>query len=145
MKLPLAHGESIIEWQGDILTIRAYDAFNREGIVKSKQQLIATVNDRVALSPQKPWGRLAVIDDNALPTFDSCDLIFESFDWVQQRGCVAAAIVSNHNPLYKQMFSNIAINMSFFDYEQEARDWLVLQIEHASSHFPTKTTFKSLY
>lgn len=131
MNLPLAHGESTMEWQDDILIIRAYDAFNLEGILRSKDQLIKAVNDRVVRYPRKPWGRLAIIDENAFPTFDSCEIVKETFQWVMQRGCVAAALVTDHIPLYKKMFSDVSLCIGFFSNEEEAKKWLRHQIEQA--------------
>lgn len=133
MNQPFSHGVSSLEWQGDILVLRAQHAFNRAGIKAEKKKLESWVRQRLDHSPAQPWGRLAVIDDDALPTYDSCELLLESLDWVRKHGCVAGALVTSHILLYKRIFADATLPMGFFDNEDDARIWLQQQLMQSPS------------
>lgn len=111
-----AHGNWKLEWQGEVLTIRLFGAFNQEGLV----ELAEHVKSSIASHNISKWYLLEILDAEAMVTPEALAQLKALYDWYFASGCRSHALISK-NVLQKEISLEISESrVVFFDNETNA-------------------------
>ncbi|MDG1750536.1 MAG: hypothetical protein P8I03_02565 [Thalassotalea sp.] len=119
-----AHGEIVLLWQGDLLTVNAKGPFNELGM----QNTVETIRDSVLSKNLEAWRKIEIWDEQTLGSPHVISLAESASQWYKDNGCIASAVVVS-NCIQNQIIKNISNNTSMtFQNEAAAVNWLNTQI-----------------
>ena len=125
--MAVAHGQSSISVDGDIITVKAVGAFNLEGITKTIEQLKLFIEG----FGQKEFKLLFDYTETEGGTPDVFDKINECNIWLNSQNMVAKAVVINSSILLAILESRTPArnsqNAQSFDDTTSAINWLASQ------------------
>ncbi|MCJ8296339.1 MAG: hypothetical protein MJK15_18225 [Colwellia sp.] len=125
--MAVAHGQSSISVDGDIITVKAVGAFNVEGITKTIEQLKFFIEG----FGQKEFKLLFDYTETEGGTPDVFDKINECNIWLNSQNMVAKAVVVHSEILFKILESRTPArhsqNEQSFDDIASAINWLATQ------------------
>ena len=125
--MAVAHGQSSISVDGDIITVKAVGAFNVEGITKTIEQLKFFIEG----FGQKEFKLLFDYTETEGGTPDVFDKINECNIWLNSQNMVAKAVVVHSEILLKILESRTPArhsqNEQSFDDIASAINWLATQ------------------
>ena len=125
--MAVAHGQSSISVDGDIITVKAVGAFNVEGITKTIEQLKLFIEG----FGQKEFKLLFDYTETDGGTPDVFDKINECNIWLNSQNMVAKAVVIHSEILLKILESRTPArhsqNEQSFDDIASAINWLASQ------------------
>ncbi|NQY47730.1 MAG: hypothetical protein HRT50_01255 [Colwellia sp.] len=125
--MAVAHGQSSISVDGDIITVKAVGAFNLEGITKTIEQLKLFIEG----FGQKEFKLLFDYTEIDGGTPDVFDKINECNIWLNSQNMVAKAVVINSSILLAILESRTPArnsqNAQSFDDTTSAINWLASQ------------------
>ena len=125
--MAVAHGQSSISVDGDIITVKAVGAFNVEGITKTIEQLKLFIEG----FGQKEFKLLFDYTETDGGTPDVFDKINECNIWLNSQNMVAKAVVINSSILLAILESRTPArnsqNAQSFDDTTSAINWLASQ------------------
>ena len=125
--MAVAHGQSSISVDGDIITVKAVGAFNLEGITKTIEQLKLFIEG----FGQKEFKLLFDYTETDGGTPDVFDKINECNIWLNSQNMVAKAVVINSSILLAILESRTPArnsqNAQSFDDTTSAINWLASQ------------------
>ena len=125
--MAIEHGESFISVDGDIITVKATGSYNREGIVKTIEELESIIEEFY----QKEFKLLFDYSEIEGGTPDVFDKINECNIWLNSQNMVAKALVINSSVLLEILESRTPArnsqNAKCFDDKASAINWLGFQ------------------
>ncbi|WDD98533.1 hypothetical protein [Thalassomonas actiniarum] len=97
MKEMKKHGVVTLNWQANLLVLRAYGPFNEEGIEAIFHEAQQSVINRQLQS----WNRLEILDDETLGSPAVLNRVKDLYTWFENNGCEhTALVVSNCVQIY---------------------------------------------
>ena len=120
-----SHGQIKLEWDKDILVLKATGPFNLEGMMDALNQIRESVNT----ANQASWKRLTILDTESLGSIETVGIMKQNYIWTKTHGCTATAVVVR-STFQTEIFDEIANGDSkqkTFMNEEDARTWLSSQ------------------
>jgi hypothetical protein len=114
------HGEVSLQWDNDLLIIKAYGPFNEIGVQHSLEKIQTSIEDRNL----KSWRKLDFWDEDAFGSPVVMSMTKAAAHWYMANGCYASAIVIC-NCVQESIFKNTGQDGPQFFYDKEAAvQWL---------------------
>ena len=127
MTIESEHGRSYISVDGDIITVKAVGAYNKEGMIKTIEQLESVINS----FNQKEFKLLFDYSQAEGGTPDVFDIINECNIWLNSQNMVAKALVINSSMhltiLESRTPARYLQNSKSFSDKASAVNWLKTQ------------------
>lgn len=118
------HGEAKAYWEDDLLIVKPKGAFNLEGGFRLLKDMQAVIQK----TGLPRWRRLEILDPETMGSPDVLDVVNGLFRWYDAHGCYAVAAVVT-NGVQRYAFETVfeGNNVSIFENEDDAREWLETQ------------------
>lgn len=117
------HGEVSFDWKGDVLVIEVSGYFNEQGI----KHYAPLLQESILEKDLNSWKRIEVWDDEALGCPETLALAKEIYNWYEENGCIAIAVVIS-NVVQKHVIESVFKSSAEIFFEKsEAIDWLEKQ------------------
>lgn len=114
------HGRVTLIWEEDLLIVNPLGPLNEEGVVETINELKQTV----VSAGLKSWVRLELWEKDTMGSPQVMENACHMFEWCEQHGCNAAAIVVDNFFQASLLKENFSGNFDVFNNTQEALSWL---------------------
>ncbi|GAA5214263.1 hypothetical protein ACFSJ3_04390 [Corallincola platygyrae] len=118
-----AHGEITIEWRGARLVVKAFGAFNPEGVIVAG----TIINEEINSAPFARFTRFEQLSDETMSSADGFAHVKQNYLNSFKCGCAAIAVVSErHSGMLSHMFAELCMRDDFqvFSSVTSAEQWL---------------------
>lgn len=118
----IQHGNIKFKWIEDVLVIETQGSFNEEGILAA----IAEFKECILNSDFSSWYRLENWND-AMGAPEVFELIYELYQWSNEKGCQATAVVITNCIQESVVKENMPNDVGVFRDQEQAMVWLKKQ------------------